>query len=74
VRAKVVSKLGCLGVTLDEEANNTYLGKAGTISTPNSKVQVIVMPTDEELMIARSVLETLNTEDVRLKSEGKDKQ
>ncbi len=66
VRAKVVSKLDCLGVTLDENANAEILGRCGVISGPESKIKVIVMPTDEELMIARSVLETLKNEEVRL--------
>ena len=66
VRAKVIAKLSCLGVKLDEEANAKCLGRPGTISTADSRIKVIVMPTDEELMIARSVLETLKMEDVRL--------
>ncbi len=66
VRAKVMVKLGCLGVELDAEENAKCLGRTGVISTPNSRTKVIVMPTDEELMIARSVLETLKMDDVRL--------
>ncbi|MDD4817260.1 MAG: acetate kinase [Victivallaceae bacterium] len=66
VRAKVIAKLSCLGVKLDEAANEKCLGRPGTISTADSRIKVIVMPTDEELMIARSVLETLKMEDVRL--------
>ncbi len=69
VRRKVVEKLACLGVMLDVEANETTLGKIGTISTPESKTKVVVMPTDEELMIARSVVDTLKLEDVHLNPE-----
>ena len=51
-RETVVSQLGSLGCFLDKEANNTRRGPC-YISTPESKVAAIVMPTDEELMIAK---------------------
>ena len=51
-RKAVGDYLGFLGVELDEEKNNTR-GKELCISTPNSKVQVWVVPTNEELMIAK---------------------
>ena len=51
-RKAVCDYLGFLGVELDEEKNNTR-GKELCISTPNSKVQVWVVPTNEELMIAK---------------------
>ncbi len=39
---------------LDEKLNEeTILGKEGKISTPDSKIQVYVIPTNEELVIAR---------------------
>ncbi len=44
--------LGYLGVKIDKEANN-FKGKEKVFSTPDSKVTVMVVPTDEELMIAR---------------------
>lgn len=56
IREKVCEGLGAFGVELDKEANNEMFGKAGFISTENSKIKLLVMPTDEELMIARSVL------------------
>ena len=43
-----------LNVAIDEKANQeTIRGKEGLISTPNSKIKVAVIPTDEEVMIAR---------------------
>ncbi len=66
VRAKVLAKLGCLGVFLDAHANEKALGCSAVISTADSATKVIVMPTDEELMIARSVIATLDQGDVRL--------
>ena len=55
VRQQVVSYLGYLGVTLDEEKNNTR-GKETMISTPDSKVKVYIIPTNEELAIARETV------------------
>src|SRR5664279_60904 len=52
VRSKVCSKLGFLGVKLDPEANEHGSGER-IISTPDSRVVVTVVPTNEELMIAR---------------------
>lgn len=45
--------LGYLGVELDEEKNENVHGETTVISTPESKVKVIVLPTNEELAIAR---------------------
>lgn len=55
VRAKVCSKLSFLGVKLDVEANEHGTGER-IISTPDSKVAVTVVPTNEELMIARETV------------------
>lgn len=60
IRKMVCDKIGWLGVTLDEAANQRHEG--GMISTPDSKVQVLVVPTDEELMIALAVDDLLLTE------------
>ena len=53
VRANVCRPLAFLGVKLDEELNAKIRGKETLISTPDSKVAVCVIPTDEEYMIAR---------------------
>ena len=42
-----------LGVKIDEELNMSIHGKEALISTPDSKIKVVVIPTDEEVMIAR---------------------
>ena len=52
IRSMVCKYLGYLGITLDEEANKTR-GQEIRISTPDSKVNVYVVPTNEELAIAR---------------------
>lgn len=53
VRANVCRPLEFLGVKVDEAINATIRGKEAVISTPDSKVKVVVIPTDEEYMIAR---------------------
>ena len=54
LRADVCKNLSYLGVELDEAANEIMRrGKEGEISTANSKVKVYVLPTNEELVIAR---------------------
>ena len=55
VRTKVRSYLGYLGITIDEEANGKR-GEEIIISTPDSKVKVLVVPTNEELAIARETV------------------
>lgn len=57
-RRDVCSYLEFLGLKLDEKKNEeTIRGKEGVISTPDSKVAVLVVPTNEELMIARDTKE-----------------
>ena len=55
VRTKVCSYLGYLGITIDEEANGKR-GEEIIISIPDSKVKVLVVPTNEELAIARETV------------------
>ena len=55
VRRKVLEYLGFLGITIDAEANKKR-GEAFVLSTPDSKVKVIVMPTNEELAICRETV------------------
>ena len=56
VRADVCEYLGFLGVKIDPELNKKR-GQEVMISTPDSKVQVWVVPTNEELMIAKDTAE-----------------
>ena len=58
-RAGVCKTLGFLGVEIDPERNKVR-SKEAIISTDNSKVKVVVIPTDEELMIATDTTEILN--------------
>ena len=52
LRTKLCRNLSYLGIEIDEELNQKR-GVPVEISTPNSKVKVFVIPTDEELVIAR---------------------
>ena len=60
VRAGSVSGLEFMGIKLDEVANNRNFGEEEIISTPDSKVKVVVVPTDEELLIASDTLALLD--------------
>ena len=51
-RKQIIDKLACLGIKLDEERNNVR-AEVALISTDDSSVKVYVIPTDEEVMIAR---------------------
>jgi acetate kinase len=56
VRSIICERLGFLGVKLDKEANEVH-GKEKEVSTPDSKIKVLVVPTNEELAIARDTNE-----------------
>ena len=58
-RAQIVKRLGALGIKLDKAANERLHGELGVISTKDSKIPVVVIPTNEELMIARDTVRVL---------------
>lgn len=60
LRANVCAPLGFMGVTLDKDVNAKTRGTETVISTSESKVTVVVVPTDEELMIARDTEKIVN--------------
>ena len=59
IRKEICQKLECLGVKIDDEINNDS-NRTKKISTSSSKIAVYVIPTDEELMIARDTLNLIN--------------
>ena len=59
VRRQICEELACLGVKIDLDLNNKR-GEVVKISTADSKIDVYVIPTDEELMIARDTLSLIN--------------
>lgn len=60
-RKEVCSNMEYMGIKLDEAKNDQMRGKEMVISTPDSKVTVIVVPTDEEFMIATDTMEILTS-------------
>lgn len=56
VREMVCKDLEFMGVKIDKEKNKQIHGDEAVISTPDSKVTVIVVPTDEEFMIASDTM------------------
>ena len=59
MRSDIVKNLKFLGAEMDEEENKKR-GEARVVSTPDSKVKVCVIPTNEELAIARQTLAVIN--------------
>ena len=59
IRERVMEGIGALNIRLDKEKNNACFGKKGIISTEDSAWKAIVMPTNEELMIALSTMRVL---------------
>ncbi len=59
-RQKVCESLSFMGIKIDKELNAASRGKEVLLSTPDSTVKVVVIPTDEEFMIASDTLEIVN--------------
>lgn len=59
IRREICEKLSCLGVKIDLD-QNAKRGELTKISTDDSSIDVYVVPTDEELMIARDTLKLIN--------------
>jgi acetate kinase len=59
-RKAIVSRLEALGCKLDEAKNKATVGTAGAISTDGSRLTALVIPTNEELMIARETFRVLS--------------
>lgn len=60
LRADVCAPLGFMGVEIDRDLNARTRGTETVISTSASKVKVVVVPTDEELMIARDTADIVS--------------
>ena len=59
VRGRILKRLGGLGVKLDKRANDKTRGQTAVISAKGSKIPVVVLPTNEELMIAQDTVRVL---------------
>jgi acetate kinase len=56
IRAKICDGLECVGLKLDKAKNDEAVGKEERISTDDSRLHAYVIPTDEELLIARDTV------------------
>lgn len=59
-RERIINRLGALGIKLDKKVNAKSRGVTAVISAKGSKIPVIVLPTNEELMIARDTVKVLS--------------
>jgi len=57
MRRKVCEGLSFMGVKIDDKINSVSRGEEVLISTPDSSVKIVVIPTDEEFMIASDTME-----------------
>lgn len=62
IRGEIAKRFGFLGAQLDEQKNADIRGEEAIISTPDSKVTICVIPTDEELMIAGDTASIVQSE------------
>lgn len=60
VRLGVMEDMEALGIKITSELNDRASGKESVFSTPDSKVKAMVIPTNEEIMIARDTLELVD--------------
>ena len=59
VRERIISRLGALGIKLDKAANKKAHGVVAVLSTKDSKIPVVTIPTNEELAIAQDTVRVL---------------
>jgi len=59
IRARSLEGLAFMGIEIDDRRNRDLVGREGTLSTGDSRVKVLVIPTNEELIIARDTLRLL---------------
>ena len=59
LRLNIANRLGVLGVKIDEKLNDTFSDER-IISTPDSKIKLYIIPTNEEVMIARDTVRVAN--------------
>ena len=59
LRLNIAKRLGVLGVKIDEKLNDTFSDER-IISTPDSKIKLYIIPTNEEVMIARDTVRVAN--------------
>ena len=60
IRSKICQKLGFIGIKVNEQQNRIK-GREQSINSQESDIKILVIPTNEELMIARGTLQLLQT-------------
>lgn len=55
-----ISDMDCLGIELDKEANEKGIRKESLVSKPTSKIKLYIIPTNEELQIAKETVEVVS--------------
>ena len=60
MRQRCTEGLEFMGIKIDEEKNKAAFGEEAVISTPDSKVTVAVIPTDEELLVAQDTYHVIS--------------
>ena len=60
IRKMVLDRLGFFGITIDDEVNSTRSKKPRRISGPDSKIDVLVIPTNEELAMVRETISAIS--------------
>jgi len=67
-RAAACSGMEWMGIIIDQEINAKTHGEEKIISTPDSAIKVVVIPTDEEFMIASDTMEIISKEQISIVS------
>lgn len=70
IRKAICANLDQLGIVLDEEQNATVKAQEAVISSPKSRVKILVIPANEELVVAREVKRLLEKEAVAAAGEA----
>ena len=61
IRRRICERLGCLGIRLDSNLNESASGEA-TISAGDSSARVMIVPTNEEIIVARRIAEAMKAQ------------
>ena len=56
VRSRICAGMEWCGIVLDEDRNNSMIGKEGKVSRDEARVEIYVVPVDEAVMIARDTI------------------
>ena len=64
-RRRILQDMEGMGLQLDSVRNRAHVGQEGEISTFGSRVKILVVPTNEELVIARETLEVIQASQER---------